>query len=79
MDEKLREKFERLQKDGFLQKKYRIEAISERFEEVLQDFVEGSGMKYRARAQNQRKNAGRGNPSQQRPGLYRSSLRPGTR
>ena len=46
MDERLREKFERLQKDGFLQKKYRIEAISERFEEVLQDFVEGSGMKY---------------------------------
>ena len=46
MDAKLQEKFEARLKDGFLRKRDRTEAVSERFEETVQELVESAGMRY---------------------------------
>ena len=46
MDARLREKYEARAKLGFLKKKDRIEVLSERFEEAVQELVEGTGMQY---------------------------------
>ncbi len=46
MDAKLQEKFEARLKDGLLRKKDRTEAVSERFEETVQELVESAGMRY---------------------------------
>ena len=46
MDAKLQEKFDARLKDGFLRKKDRTEAVSERVEETVQELVESAGMRY---------------------------------
>ena len=50
MDARLHAKLEeRCTKDGFLRKKDRETAIAERFEEVVQELIESTGMKYEAK------------------------------
>ena len=46
MDARLRGKFEARLKDGFLRKRDRTDAVSERFEEAVHELVESAGMQY---------------------------------